>query len=93
MNFSFTFPWVLVLSVLGLIPLLRANQRKLSYSSFIILPKDTLSVIVDWLNRATGTITLFLIISGLAGPKFNESIVERIGTGAHIVLLLDVVPA
>lgn len=50
-------------------------------------------MIVDWLNRATGTITLFLIISGLVGPKFNESIVERIGTGAHIVLLLDVVPA
>ena len=89
MSFSFTLPWVLILSVLGLVPLLYANQKRLNYSSFIILPKDTLSVVVDWLYRVTGSAVLLLIVCGLAGPKLNRSSVERIGTGAHIVLLLD----
>ena len=54
-----------------------------------MVPEDPLS---DWIDRGlrfAASLAMVLLILGITGPYEREKSVERIGTGAHIVLLLD----
>lgn len=82
-------PWALALLPLALIPWFRRGQEAITYSSLSMVPDDPLS---DWIDRGLrlmACLALALIIFGMSGPYQREQSVERIGTGAHIVLLLD----
>ncbi len=89
MSLGFLQPWALLLLVFAVIPWLRHGQATLAYSSLSQVPEDALS---DWIDRglklmACGTFACLAI--GISGPYLREQWVERIGTGAHIALLLD----
>lgn len=82
-------PWAILLLPLVLIPWFRRGQEAISYSSLTIVPEDPLS---DWIDRGLrvmASLALMLLIIGMSGPYQREQSVDRIGTGAHIVLLLD----
>lgn len=82
-------PWAILLLPLALIPWFRRGQEAISYSSLTIVPEDPLS---DWIDRGLrvmASMALLLLIIGMSGPYQREQSVDRIGTGAHIVLLLD----
>lgn len=82
-------PWAILLLPLVLIPWFRRGQEAISYSSLTIVPEDPLS---DWIDRGLrvmASLALLLLIIGMSGPYQREQSVDRIGTGAHIVLLLD----
>jgi mxaC protein len=82
-------PWALALLPLAAIPWFRRGQESMAYSSLSMVPDDPLS---DWIDRALrvmASLALSLLILGMSGPYEREKSVERIGTGAHIVLLLD----
>lgn len=71
------------------LPWLRRGQQRLAYSSLAMIPADPLSVWVDRGLRFAGVAAVLSLVLGMAGPYLREQWVERIGTGAHIVLLLD----
>jgi mxaC protein len=82
-------PWALILLPLTLIPWFRRGQDAIPYSSLDMVPEDPLS---DWIDRglrAMASTALLMLILGMTGPYEREQSVDRIGTGAHIVLLLD----
>jgi mxaC protein len=86
---SFTYPLVLWLLPLALLPILleRANTR--SYSWIQMLPHDPLSNLIGLLLKILASTALFSILLGLAGPHSLEQQVERIGIGAQIAIVLD----
>ena len=89
MSLAFAHPWALSLSVLALVPFWRTGQKALEYSSLSLLPDDPLSRHLDRsLKVLAGLAVLFLAV-GMASPHLRETWVEKVGTGAHIVLLLD----
>lgn len=89
MNIGFSAPWALLLGFTALIPLLGRGQPAISYSSISILPNDPLSTLLDWMLRFGAAAASLCLSLGIAGPYLSERWVERVGTGAHVVLLLD----
>ncbi|MFM8333765.1 MAG: vWA domain-containing protein [Candidatus Methylumidiphilus sp.] len=89
MSLGFAQAWALLLIPLAGIPLLRSGQKTLTYSSLTALPDDPLSA---WIDRGLKTLAAFaaiVLVVGIAGPYRREQTIEKIGTGAHIVLLVD----
>lgn len=89
MSLGLLTPWAILLLPLVFIPWFRRGQEAISYSSLTIVPEDPLS---DWIDRGLrvmASLALMLLIIGMSGPYQREQSVDRIGTGAHIVLLLD----
>lgn len=89
MALEFSYPWVLLLLAGAAIPMLRSNQPSLNYSSLSIIPFDPLSVLIDYGIKAVGIAVVILLVVGLADPYYPPEKIQRIGSGAHIVLLLD----
>ncbi len=54
-----------------------------------MIPEDPLSEWMDRGLRFAASLAIVLLIIGISGPYQREQPVEHIGTGAHIVLLLD----
>lgn len=88
-NIAFTSSGILWLSLLAIIPLLRANQRHLNYTWADIIPRDPVSSAIDWLGRIVAAVAIVSLTGALAEPYIREGTVERIGTGAQVVLLID----
>ena len=89
MNLGFSEPWALLLGMTALLPLFRRGQAAMPYSAISMLPNDPLSTMLDRLLRLAAAAAALSLSLGIAGPYLREQWVERVGTGAHIVLLLD----
>jgi mxaC protein len=89
LNLGFAEPWALLLSLAAALPWLRRGQRALAYSAISMIPDDPLSTRLDRLLRFAAAGAVVCLALGLAGPYLREQWVEKLGTGAHIVLLLD----
>ncbi|MCU0736263.1 MAG: VWA domain-containing protein [Methylotetracoccus sp.] len=59
------------------------------YSSLHMVPQDSFSQIADRFVKLCASLSLLGMILGVAGPFLREQWVDRVGTGAHIVLLVD----
>lgn len=89
MSVAFETPWALAGLVLLLLPLLRPGMAVTPYPWLAILPDDAWSKIVAIVLKVLGMLAIALLFLGLSGVYRQEQSVERIGHGAHIVLLLD----
>ncbi|HYE34609.1 vWA domain-containing protein [Methylocaldum sp.] len=89
MNIGFSAPWALLLGITALLPLFGSGQAAISYSTTLLIPNDPLSTALDRLLRFSAAAAALCLSLGIAGPYLHEQWVERTGTGAHIVLLLD----
>jgi mxaC protein len=89
MSFGFTQPGWLWLAPLALLPLWRTFLAPAGYSWNRLLPGDGLSRLLDGALRLAGVLAFAGLVLGLAGLHRREFTVERVGQGAHIVLLLD----
>jgi mxaC protein len=89
MSIGFLHPLALLLGLAALLPLLRRGQRPLPYSSLALIPADPLSLWLDRGLRLAGAGAVLCLAAAIASPYLREHWVERLGTGAHIVLLLD----
>lgn len=86
---GFDWPWLLLALPLALLPLVAPAGRGVRYSSLALMPQDRASSLLRWLLRGAAVLALAALIVAAAGPYRPEYEIERIGTGAEIVLLLD----
>ncbi len=86
---GFLSPLILPLTLLCGLPFIRRGEATVTYSSLDLIPSDSLSTWLDRFIRLAGSLAILSIVLGMAGPYQREKTIERLGTGAHIVLLLD----
>ena len=86
---SFSNPWFLWLLPLALLPLVFQRAHSKSYSWLDMLPADPLSDLIGLILKVLAVLILTFIIVGISAPHSNQQLVERIGVGAQITLVLD----
>lgn len=89
MNLDFVHPWALLLGLPAVLFWWGRQQPSCEYSSLAMLPEDPLSAWFDRFLRGCNVLGILALAVALAGPFEREQWVERIGNGAHIVLLID----
>jgi len=89
MNLTFAQPAVLLALPLALLPLLWIGQRAQAYPSLDTFGGDPVSPLLDWGLRSLTSLSIAALILGLAGLNLHGTSVERVGTGAHVVLVID----
>lgn len=86
---AFSHPWMLWLLPLAILPLIFQRAQSKSYSWLDMLPTDPLSDLIGLILKILAVLILTFIIVGLSAPHSNQQLVERIGVGAQITLVLD----
>src|SRR5690554_8124909 len=89
MTLAFDHPWMLPLLVLALLPLMRSPVTASETPWNALLPVDVSSRVWSALIKLMGVVAIAGLALGLAGLHRKEYTVDRVGKGAHIVLLLD----
>jgi mxaC protein len=89
MSLDLSAPAALMLLPLALLPLIFVVQSKQGYPSLAGVVSDPLSLGIDAALRLVGTIVIASLILGIGGLRLKGQTVERVGEGAHIVLLID----
>ncbi len=86
---EFFQPWLLLLLPLALLPLIPNRRDGLPFPWINWLPVDVTGQRLHRLWQGLAALTIALLVVALAGPKSSESVIERIGRGAEISILLD----
>ena len=86
---GFQSPWLLSLALLCLLPLLIRGHHYYAYPSLTRLPHDSLSLWLARIWRLAGALAIAAIAVALAGPYWGEQLVDKVGRGAHIMIVLD----
>ncbi|SHE22761.1 MoxR-like ATPases [methanotrophic endosymbiont of Bathymodiolus puteoserpentis (Logatchev)] len=89
MNLAVDYPWVLLALLMSLFPLFNNGVTQVPYPSIEIIPNDGLSSFISVLIKLIAVAAITFLVLALAGLNRGEQSRERIGYGAHIVLLLD----
>ncbi len=89
MNLAVDHPWVLFALLLTLLPLFNNGVSQSSYPSIQIIPTDAVSTFFSVLIKLIAMAAITCLVLALAGLNRGKQSKERIGYGAHIVLLLD----
>jgi mxaC protein len=89
MNLAVDYPWILYGLFLMLLPLLNNGVRQSAYPSIQLFPHDRLSSFLAALLKVIAIAAIGSLVLALAGLNRSEQSIERIGHGAHIVILLD----
>lgn len=89
MNLTFDHPWLLLALPLALLPLLRTPLQSLAHPYLALVPADALSGALSRMLRIAAVAGIVALVLGLAGLSRGERVIEKVGTGAEIVIMLD----
>lgn len=89
MTWAVDSPNVLWGMLLLLLPVVNSGRQPLAQPYLAILPRDMLSLVVAVSLKLFAMLTIAALVLGIAGLHRTEQMRERVGKGAHIVLLLD----
>lgn len=89
MNLAVSHPWTLGGLCLLVLPLLNNGIRRCDYPRVSLLPEDGFSNLFSIILKLLAMAAFGSLVLGLAGLYRGEQLIERIGRGANIVLLLD----
>jgi mxaC protein len=88
LGLQWTSPMMLMLLPLLILPWFTHNQDKMvAWTSFV--PEDSLSNMIGLALKATASIVITSLVISLADPYVPEQKVERVGSGAEVVILVD----
>jgi mxaC protein len=88
-TFAFERPWLLLLLPLALLPLWPTGRDALPFASVAWLPTDRAGQIANLLWSAFAMLALLTLVIALAEPGRPQTVVERTGRGAEILVLMD----
>lgn len=88
-NLHFAAPPWLFAALLGIWPLIARGHEAFAYPSVAALPRDALSRWIARLWRTCGALAVVSLAVALAGPYLGERQVEKVGRGAHIMVVMD----
>lgn len=88
-SLDFQQPLLLLLLPLALLPLLPNRRDEIPFPWLEWLPVDVVGQRLHSAWKCLAALTIGLLVIALAGPVMAESVVERIGRGAEISILLD----
>lgn len=86
---AFNQPLYLLLLPLALLPLWPNRRDFIPFPWIDWLPDDVVGQRLHRIALAVAVLTLLLLVIGLAGPSSPATVVERVGRGAEIAILLD----
>lgn len=86
---AFAHPWWLAALVLALWPLWGRRQDEQIFASTDWLPPDRLGMWRGRLEKALAVVAIGALVLGLSGIATPETTIERVGSGAEIMVLLD----
>ena len=89
MNTGIDNPWLLGLLPMALIPWLVDEVRGALVPNVVGIPGDTVSRYVDIALRGVASMAIACLVLALAGFHVKQQEEQRVGEGAHIVLLID----
>lgn len=82
-------PGWLALAILCLVPLLVRGHHAFPYPAIVRLPEDELSIWLERLWRWAGALSIVALAIALSGPYWGEQQIEKVGRGAHVMIVLD----
>lgn len=82
-------PALLLLLALALLPLTALPLRGAALPAVALVPRDRLSGAVSIGIKLAGTLAIAALVLGLAGLNLKARAVERVGSGANLILLID----
>ena len=80
--------WLLLL-LLALVPLLVRGHSAFPYPAISRLPEDELSLWIERFWRWAGALAIAALAIALSGPYWGEQQLEKVGRGAHVMIVLD----
>lgn len=86
---EFARPWFLILLPLAALPLVWRRRSAVRFSSFLVLPADPLSRMLELTERSLGVLVIGAIVVSLSGPRTSERAVLRWVRGARLIFVLD----
>ncbi|MGH8601348.1 MAG: vWA domain-containing protein [Gammaproteobacteria bacterium] len=89
MNVAVAYPLVLAALPLALLPFFSSALRNQPYPWVKALPIDRMSNVLGHALRVLAALAIASVIVGIAGFHRVEQTVQRVGSGAHLVLLFD----
>lgn len=88
-DFGVNTIWPLFLMLLAWLPLFGKSYQVFSHPSISSLPVDALSVYLHRTWRVLGAVAIISTAFAMAGPYWGELNIERLGRGAHVMIVLD----
>lgn len=89
MSLGIDHPALLALLLLGLLPPAAGLLSGTRVPAMALVPRDRLSTALDAALKAAGMLAIAALALGLAGLHRKAHAVERLGSGAHLVMLFD----
>ncbi|SNB65510.1 mxaC protein [Arboricoccus pini] len=86
---SFDHLWLFWFIPLALLPILVRPWRRNAFSSLLVVPADRPSLLLSIGVKAMACIAIAAILIALSGPYVGGRMIERVGTGAQILILAD----
>jgi len=88
-SITFQHPFVLLLLPLALLPLLPGQRGAIELPWIGWLPVDEVGQRLNVLWKVLASLTIALLVFGLSQPVSTAGLIERIGRGAELSILLD----
>jgi len=86
---AFDNPWALLFVLFSVLPFIRFGATTQQVGTVDLLPVDRFSTRLIWLVKLLSSIAIVVAVLGIAGLNKPAHSVSRVGTGAHVVLLID----
>ncbi len=86
---AFDHPWLLCLLPLAVLPLWARSDHPVVNAWVALMPHDRASDALQRFLKGLTVLALTLMVLAMAGPYRPEYLVERVGRGAEIVVVLD----
>lgn len=80
--------WLLLLPLAAL-PWWRGGEAPVRHAALALLPPDAAGRWLAWLLQALASLAIAALVLALSVPSWPGRVVERVGQGAEIVLLVD----